>query len=237
MSLKNIVFPKLARLGQALSSPMRLEIVDWLCQREFSVEDLAITIDASIAITSHHLQLLKAANLVVARTEGQRRIYSLRGGTIPLWQALVMAGNENLSEVRDALSGLMADAADFTEATPHQLKRWMKSGAVQLIDVRPEEEFASAHFPGAISIPMAELETKLRTLPKKREVIAYCRGPYCVMSHDAVLFLRKHGYRARRWPAGVADWVSAGIRLEHGLPGQSRRVASSLIRRKPKTVS
>lgn len=224
MSLKNAVFPELARLGKALSSPLRLEILDWLCQRDFSVEELASTIGGSVAVVSHHLQILKSAHLVNSQSIRQRRLYRIAPTALPLWQALMSAGNVGFAEVREAMANLMRDPNGFTMASPAQLRRLVKAGRVLLIDVRPVEEYESGHFPGAISVPMVELDSRLRSLPRNLEIIAYCRGPYCILSHDVVRRLQERGYRARRWPSGVADWTSAGIRSERGMPRPASRI-------------
>lgn len=216
MSLKSAIFPELARIGKALASPKRLELLDFLCQREFGVEELAEVMEASIATTSHHLQILKNARLVEVRSEGTRRRYSLRPGVPQLWQTLVSAGNENLAEIQAAMAEFLDEPESFAPIKARQLQARIRRGEVLVIDVRPKEEFEAGRFPGAVSVPMEELDERIRQLPKGREVIAYCRGPYCLLSHTAVHFLRQHGIHARRWSSGVADWIVDGIKLERG---------------------
>lgn len=211
---KNICFQELARIGKALADPRRLAIIEALCQRPYAVEELADAIGATVAATSHHLQILKAARMADAQVDGQRRIYRLRKEISGLWSALTMAGNANLSEIRVALAAFANGSESFESVGLRELRMRVKAGQALVIDVRPEPEYAAAHFPGAVSIPMEHLEARLRDLPHDREIVAYCRGPYCVLSHEAVECLRRHGFRARRWADGVADWKSAGIRLE-----------------------
>ncbi|MEX2382184.1 MAG: metalloregulator ArsR/SmtB family transcription factor [Opitutales bacterium] len=216
MSLKSVIFPELARIGKALASSKRLELIDFLCQREFGVEELAEVMEVSVATTSHHLQILKNARLVDVRSEGNRRCYSLRQGMPQLWQTLISVGNENLAEIQAAMAKFLDEPESFAPVKARELQARIKKGEVLVMDVRPKEEFEAGRFPGAISVPMEDLDERIRHLPKDREVIAYCRGPYCLLSHTAVNLLRQHGIRARRWPSGVADWLVEGIQLERG---------------------
>lgn len=215
--LKNIVFPELARIGKALSSPARLEILDWLCQRDFSVEELAEVGGSNIAAVSHHLQILKKARLVDSRISGTWRFYSIRPGVPALWKSLAVVGNDNLEAIRDAMSAFFEDPETFTAVKSRELRRRMAAGEVTVIDVRPETEFAAGHFPGAISVPMEDLQRKICELPAGCEIIAYCRGPYCLMSHAAVRLIRDSGLRAKRWTSGPAEWLSEGVTSETGL--------------------
>jgi rhodanese-related sulfurtransferase len=212
--LKTIVFSELARIGKALASPIRLELLDWLCQRDFSVEELTEFVGSNIAAISHHLQILKGARLVDSRVCGTRRIYTIRPGIPAMWSTLMVVGNDNLSQIQDAMSGFLDDPDSFTAVGSAELQRRMKAGEVVVVDVRPGEEFAAGHFPGAISVPMADLETRIRDLPTGCEIIAYCRGPYCLLSHTAVRLLRVSGFQAKRWPSGPAEWLSEGVALE-----------------------
>lgn len=211
---KNLFFQELARIGKALADPRRLAIIEALCQRPYAVEELAESIGATVAATSHHLQILKAARMADAQVNGQRRIYRLREEIPELWCALSAAGNANLSEIQLALTAFASGTESFESVGVRELRTRVKAGKALVIDVRPEPEYAAAHFPGAVSIPMEHLEARLRDLPRDREIVAYCRGPFCLLSHEAVERLRRHGFRARRWADGVADWKSAGIRLE-----------------------
>lgn len=214
--LKTIVFSELARMGKALASPTRLELLDWLCQRDFSVEELAEFAGSNIAAISHHLQVLKSARLVDSRVSGTRRFYTIRPGIPALWSMLMAAGNENLAGIQDAMSGFLDDPNSFTAVGSEELQRRMAAGEVVVIDVRPGDEFAAGHFPGAVSLPMVDLEARIRDLPAGCEIIAYCRGPYCLLSHTAVQLLQSRGLRAKRWTSGPADWLSEGVALETG---------------------
>lgn len=229
MEPKSVVFSELARIGKALASPVRLELLDWLCQRDFSVEELAEAANSNTAAISHHLQILKNARLVDVRASGTWRFYTIRTGIPALWRAMMEAGDENLVEIRSAMADFMKDPESFTAMSSRELKRRVVAGEALIIDVRPSDEFEAGHFPGAVSIPMEELEAKIRNLPRECEIIAYCRGPYCLMSHTAVELLKKRGIKAKRWTAGTADWISEGVALEVGagpllLDSKTRRV-------------
>ncbi len=212
---KHLFFHELARIGKALADPRRLAIIEALCQRPYAVEELAAAIGASVAMTSHHLQILKAARMTDVRADGQRRVYGIRDGIPELWSALSDAGDANLSEIQLALAAFDIEPERFDGVALRELRKRVAAGKALVIDVRPELEYRAAHFPGAVSVPVEQLEQRLRELPRDIEIIAYCRGPYCVLSHEAVLRLREKGFRARRWTAGVAEWKRDGIRLEH----------------------
>ncbi len=214
----HLFFQELARIGKALADPRRLAIIAALCQRPHAVEELATAIGASVATTSHHLQILKAARMADVRADGQRRVYGIREGIPELWSALSDAGDVNLSEIRVALAAFETEPERFDGVALHELRKRVAAGEVLVIDVRPGDEYRNAHFPGAVSVPMEQLEQRVRDLPRDREIIAYCRGPYCVLSHEAVLRLREKGFQARRWTAGVAEWKRAGVRLECTTP-------------------
>ncbi len=214
--LKTIVFSELARIGKAMSSPTRLELLDWLCQRDFSVEELAEMAGSNIAAVSHHLQVLKNARLVDSRVSGTWRFYAIRPGIPALWRSLMVAGNENLDTIRNAMSEFLEDPESFTAVKSEELQRRMAAGEVTVIDVRPKDEYTAGHFPGAVSVPMEDLERKIRDLPAGCEIIAYCRGPYCLLSHEAVRLIQDSGLRAKRWTSGPADWLSEGIASEKG---------------------
>lgn len=212
---KRKIYESLARIGAALSSAVRLEILELLAQGERSVDELATLAGASIANTSQHLQKLRQAGLIVGRKEAQFVRYRLAGDeVVALFDTLGVAGQAHLAEV-DQVVRLYFTAKDDLEPVPAtDLLERAKAGLVTVLDVRPAEEFAAGHVPGAVNIPMRELERRLAELPKRREVVAYCRGPYCLMSYDAVQLLRKKGLKARRLKDGMPEWRLAGLPTE-----------------------
>jgi rhodanese-related sulfurtransferase len=209
---KRAVFENLARIGTALSSPVRLELLELLAQGERGVEELATLTGASVANTSQHLQKLKQVGLIAGRKEAQFVKYRLAGNeVIALFDALGVAGQAYLTDV-ERIVRLYFTAKDDLEPVPAaDLLERAKKGLVTVLDVRPPEEFAAGHVPGAVNIPIHELERRLAELPKRKEVVAYCRGPYCLMSYDAVFLLRKKGLRARRLEDGLPEWQLAGL--------------------------
>lgn len=209
---KRQVLEALARIGTALSSPVRLEFLELLGQGERTVEQLAALTGASVANTSQHLQRLKAAGLIAGRKDGLYVRYRLAGDeVVRLLAALGSAGEAHVADVERVLR-LYFTAKDDMEAVPAaELLARAKKGLVTVLDVRPPEEFAAGHVPGAVNIPIAELARRLAELPKNREVVAYCRGPWCLMSFDAVALLRKRGRKARRLKDGLPEWRAAGL--------------------------
>jgi rhodanese-related sulfurtransferase len=213
---KREIFANLARMGAALSSPVRIEYLELLAQAERTVEQLAILTGTGIANTSQHLQKLRQAGMVIGRKEGQYVYYRLAGDEIVgLLASLGRAGETHLAEV-ERLVTVYLDQIDELEPVPvKELLDRARKGLVTVLDVRPPEEFAAGHVPGAVNIPVRELEKRLKELPKNKEVIAYCRGPYCLMSFDAVELLRRKGLRARRLEAGLPEWRLAGMPVAH----------------------
>jgi len=209
---KREVFENLARIGTALSSAVRLDLLELLAQGERSVDELATLTGATVANTSQHLQKLKQAGLIVGRKEAQFVRYRLAGDeVVTLFNALGAAGQAYLADV-DRIVRLYFTAKDEMEPVPAaELLQRAKKGLVTVLDVRPPKEFAAGHVPGAINIPIHELEKRLAELPKRKEVVAYCRGPYCLMSYDAVHLLRKKGLKARRLQDGLPEWRLAGL--------------------------
>ena len=209
---KRAVFENLARIGAALSSAVRLELLELLAQGERSVEELATLTGATVANTSQHLQKLKQAGLIAGRRQAQFVRYRLAGDeVVALLGALGAAGQAYLAEV-ERIVRLYFSAKDQMEPVPAaELMQRAKKGLVTVLDVRPPEEFAAGHVPGAINIPIGELQKRLAELPKRREVVAYCRGPYCLMSYDAVHLLRGRGLKARRLQDGLPEWRLAGL--------------------------
>lgn len=212
---KRDVFHNLARIGTALSSPVRLEFLELLAQGERSVDQLATLTGTSVANTSQHLQKLKAAGLIVGRKEGQYVYYRLAGDEIvELLGALGKTGAAYLAEVERTVRLYFAAKDDLEPVPARELLERARKGLVTVLDVRPREEFAQGHVPGAVNIPVHELEKRLAELPKRREVVAYCRGPYCLMSYDAVVLLRKKGLKARRLEDGLPEWRLAGLPVQ-----------------------
>jgi rhodanese-related sulfurtransferase len=209
---KRDVFANLARIGTALSSAVRLEFLELLAQGERSVDQLATLTGASVANTSQHLQKLKAAGLILGRKEGQYVFYRLAGDeVVGLLSALGKAGEAYLAEVERTVRLYFAAKDDLEPVPARELLDRAKRGLVTVLDVRPPEEFAAGHLPGAVNIPVNELEKRLAELPKRKEVVAYCRGPYCLMSYDAVALLRRKGLKARRLEDGLPEWRHAGL--------------------------
>ena len=213
---KRAVFENLSRIGAALSSAVRLELLELLAQGERSVEELATLTGATVANTSQHLQKLKAAGLIVGRKEAQFVRYRLAGDdVVRLFDALGAAGQAYLADV-DRIVRLYFTAKDEMEPVPaDDLLERARKGLVTVLDVRPPEEFAAGHVPGAINIPIHELQKRLAELPKRKEIVAYCRGPYCLMSYDAVHLLRRKGLKARRLRDGLPEWRLAGLPTAH----------------------
>jgi rhodanese-related sulfurtransferase/DNA-binding transcriptional ArsR family regulator len=214
-SPKRDLFQQLARIGTALSSGTRLEFVELLAQGERSVDQLATLTGVSVANTSQHLQKLRQAGLVVGRKEGQFVFYRLAGDeVVRLLAALGQVGEAYVAEVERIVRLYLASKDEMEPVPAKELLDRVRKGLVTVLDVRPPEEFAAGHLPGAVNIPIQELEKRLGELPKRKEVIAYCRGPYCLMSYDAVGLLRKRGLKARRLEDGLPEWRVAGLPVE-----------------------
>jgi len=212
---KREIFASLARIGTALSSPVRLDLIELLAQGERSVDELARLTGTSVANTSQHLQKLKQAGLIVGRKDAQFVRYRLAGDeVVALFRALGIAGQAYLADV-DRIVRTYLDAKDELEPVPAgDLLERARKGLVTVLDVRPPQEFAAGHVPGAVNIPVHELERRLAELPRRREVVAYCRGPFCLMSFDAVQLLRAKGLKARRLQDGMPEWQLAGLPTE-----------------------
>lgn len=214
-NVKAELFEQFARIGKALSSARRLEILEFLAQTERGVDELARMTGLSVANTSQHLQQLRQAGLVFARKEGLRVYYRLAGdGIVRLLASLRAVGQERLAEV-DKLVTLYLDSKDSLEPVPaRELMQRAKKGLVTVLDVRPAEEYAAGHIRGAINVPIAELKKRLSEIPRALEVVAYCRGPYCLMAFEAVAELRNRGRKARRLEDGFPEWKSAGLPVD-----------------------
>lgn len=214
---KREVFAGLARIGTALSSPTRIEFLELLAQAERTVEQLAGLAGATVANTSQHLQKLRQAGLILGRKEGVYVYYRLAGDhVVALLAALGRVGEAYVAEVERVVRLYFARQDELEAVPAEELLERAREGLVTVLDVRPAEEFAAGHLPGAVNIPVHELEKRIRELPKRREVVAYCRGPYCLMSYDAVALLRKKGMKARRLQDGLPEWRLAGLPVESG---------------------
>ena len=212
---KRDVFVQLARIGTALSSPVRLELLELMAQGERSVDDLATLTKTGVANASQHLQKLRQAGLIVGRKQGQFVFYRVAGDKVMgLLASLAEVGKAHDAEIERIVRLYFFSRDDFEPVPAAELLDRARRGLVTVLDVRPPEEYAAGHVPGAVNIPINELEKRLRELPKRREVIAYCRGPFCLMSYEAVDLLRKKGMKARRLQDGMPEWRIAGLPVE-----------------------
>jgi len=213
---KQEIYENLAEVARALGHAHRLELLEHLAQGLRTVEELSARAHLTFANTSRHLQILKRARLVETERRGKHVLYRLAGETevVTLMKALGRVGSRNLAEVGRVVTDYF-DARDALEAVSRdELVARLHNDVVTVVDVRPEDEFALGHLPGALNIPLAELERRLGELPKSREVIAYCRGPWCVLSFEAVAALRAQGYRVRRLEDGYPEWKAAGLPVD-----------------------
>lgn len=209
------VYESLASVAQALASPNRLQLLEHLAQGERSVEPLADITGLRFANASQHLQALRKAGLVVARKEGPRVIYSIAGPeVVQLLMALQHAAETQVAEVERVVRDFLGDRYNLEPISAENLLERIKNGLVTVLDVRPAGEFQAGHLPGAINIPYEQLEHELAKLPKQHEVVAYCRGPYCAMSFDAVQKLRQGGWKAQRLERGFPEWKANGLPVE-----------------------
>ena len=212
---KDELYAQFARIGKALSNSHRLELVDLLAQGERTVEDLAAEANLPIANASQHLQVLRAAQLVDVRRDGLYAYYRLSDERVfRVWQALRDLGELQLAEVDRLVESFLQDRGPLQTIDAAELLQRMEAGDVVILDVRPELEYQSGHIPEARSIPIDELESRLGELSRKQEIIAYCRGPYCVFADEAVALLQRHGYRARRLVEGLPDWQALNLPVE-----------------------
>jgi len=214
-AFKDALYAQFARIGHALASPKRIELLDLLGQGEKTVETLAEQVATPVKNTSAHLRVLRHARLVDTRRDGTYVYYRLASHEVfGLLRTLEGLGHSRLADVQQVVRQYLDGRDDFEPVTLQELRRLMREGAVTVLDVRPAEEYQAGHIPGALSVPVRQLRRRLREIPKRREVIAYCRGRYCVFSLEAVTLLRKHGYRARRVHDGLPDWRAAGFPVE-----------------------
>lgn len=214
---KDQLYAQFARLGKALASPQRLELLDLLAQGERSVEDLAREAALSVANASQHLRVLRQARLVDTRKHGLYVYYRLADPTVfELWRALRRVGERQLAEIDRLVDVYMQHPEHLEPITRQALQRRLADGATIVVDVRPALEYRQGHIAGARSIPVAELEQRLQELDPSREIVAYCRGPYCLFAGEAVALLQARGFSAIRFKEGYPDWAAAGLPVARG---------------------
>lgn len=214
-AFKDSLYAELAGLGKALASPHRLELLDILAQGERSVEELSKEAALSFANASAHLQVLRQARLVEAEKRGLNVVYRLAAPEVfKLWRTLRDVGGMRLAEIDRLVENYFTDRGEFAAVDKEELLRLLKDEAVTVIDVRPEVEYEQGHISSARSVPVHSLKRRLAELPRDVEVVAYCRGPYCVYSDEAVRLLHDHGFRARRLGEGFPEWRAAGYPVE-----------------------
>ena len=211
--IKDLLYEQVARIGKAASSPKRLELIELLCQGEKTVDALARETAISMKLASAHLRELRAANLVETEKQGKYVIYRIANRQVAdFWVAIHSLAEDRLVELRLVIEQMVSHPKELAPQDRDGLVRLARKGDVVVLDVRPADEYLAAHLPFARSIPLDELKQRLAELPKGKTVVAYCRGPYCLMALDAVDLLRKKGYDALRLPEGVAEWGIAPVR-------------------------
>lgn len=214
---KHLIYDQFARVGKALAHAHRLALLDLLVQGEHSVEALAKETGLPIATASQHLQILRAARLVETRRAGVSIYYRLASESVSqLWLALRECGEHHLVEIEHLVATFLRDRAALHPLTIDELREALREERVILLDVRPRAEYETGHLPQAHSLPVAELEARLAELSRDQEIVAYCRGPYCVFADEAVTLLRAHGYQARRLEEGVLEWRMQGLPVAVG---------------------
>lgn len=216
-SLKDLLYEQVARIGKSLASQKRLELVELLAQGEKSVETLAAQAGLDMGLASAHLKALREARLVVTRREGKYIYYRLSGPDVSqLWVAMRETAEEHLLELRLALEQMSSQPDTLVSESRESLLEKARQGEIVVIDVRPVSEFNAGHLPHARSLPLEELERRLAELPVDRAIVAYCRGPFCLMSDEAVALLAAKGYRVQKIRDGVSEWQAAGLPVELG---------------------
>lgn len=214
-SFKKALFEQFAQIAKAMSSGYRLEILEFLAQCEYSVEDLAGVMKLSVANTSHHLQQLRHVGLVTTRKEAQRVFYRLNGGdVIELMDSLRHVAEHHLEEVNHLVHTYLYSKDEMEPIARQELLQRAREGSVTVLDVRPPAEYAAGHLPDAVNIPLSELKKHIAAFDPRHEIIAYCRGPYCVLAFEAVQLLRSQGFHIRRLQDGFPEWKQAGLPVE-----------------------
>jgi rhodanese-related sulfurtransferase len=209
---KTALFDEFAQAAKALASGRRIELLDVLANGERTVEALAGEVGLSVANTSQHLQILRQAGLVSSRREGTSVHYRLASPEVfELWRTLRSLAASRLAEVERLTAAYLGSRDELEPVTREELARRLQDDDLVVLDVRPATEYAAGHLPGAVSIPVGELRRRLAELPADREIVAYCRGPYCAFAHEAVALLRQEGFSARRLEDGLPEWQAAGL--------------------------
>jgi ArsR family transcriptional regulator len=209
---KHVVFAGLAELTKALASAYRIEIVEVLGQGERSVEGVAARVGLSVANASQHLRLMRASGLLASRRDGKHVLYRLSDpAVVDLLSALGRLGERRQAEVREVMAGYFHDRDAMDPVSRGELAERIRDGLVTVLDVRPEDEFAAGRLPSAVNIPLGDLARRLGDLPRDQEIVAYCRGAYCVLAFEAVALLRQHGFKVRRLQDGFPEWQAAGL--------------------------
>lgn len=212
---KDKVYDELARVTRALANPHRLEIIELLAQGDYSVEQISVMTNLSMANASQHLQVLKAAQLVDITRNGNFIYYRLANNNVfKAWKALRDLGVERIGSIDKLVRDFRSKKTELECVTIDELVSRIQSGKILVVDVRPETEYRKGHIANSISIPFDQLSLRLKELPRRKEIIAYCRGPFCVYADDAVAFLSKAGYKARRLDQGYPDWAMMGLPVE-----------------------
>lgn len=212
---KDAIYEQFARIGKAVASPKRLELLDLLCQGPRTVEVLAKQTDQSVANVSAHLQVLRAARLLEGEKGGLYVTYRLADEQVcTFFQALRRLSESRLVEIEHITRAFLEERDALEPIDRDALVKKVKRGEVTVLDVRPPEEYEAGHIPGAASIPLSDLKKKLSSIPKSREVVAYCRGPYCVLAVEAVKLLRARGFKAVRLDEGIPEWKARGLPVE-----------------------
>lgn len=212
---KSKVYSELAKITKAMSNPHRLEIIELLAQGDYSVEQISLQTDLSVANASQHLQVLKTAQLVDVTRDGTFIYYRLANANVfKTWKALRELGVERIASIEKLVRDFRQSNATTDSITINSLMKKLRAGKITIIDVRPKKEFNAGHIANAISIPMNELQSRLKELPKRNEIIAYCRGPFCTYADEAVALLSKAGYKATRLEEGFPDWAATGLPIE-----------------------
>lgn len=212
--IKDLLYEQVARIGKVFSSPKRLELIELLCQGDKTVETLAHEVSISVKLTSAHLRELRMAHLVETERQGKNIYYRLADKSVAdLWVQTHTLAEERLIELQLALQKIATQPDDLVPSDRESLMKAARKGEVVVLDVRPTEEYLAAHLPFARSIPLEELRQRLAELPKDRSIVAYCRGPYCLMAKDAIELLKQEGYAAFYLRDGVAEWAAAGRSL------------------------
>lgn len=215
--IKNALYELVTRIAKAVASPKRLELIELLCQAPKSVDALAAEAEISVKLASAHLKELRTNRLVETERQGKRIVYRLASPEIArFWVALRMLAEDRLFELQEAMRELGNAASAWHGEGREALLRKARKGEVVVLDVRPPSEFEQQHLPFARSLPLPELRARLAELPKHKPIVAYCRGPFCLMSDEAVKLLGKRGFRASKLADGVAEWEAAGLPLETG---------------------